>query len=86
MMFWMVCACPQLDLFKIWLTFVEFADIKTRSKIDEISRVLAAVDDDLKFLTGADVLDDICTVSAFPEVAKLKILLMSIGGWVVEIL
>ena len=34
-------------MFKIWLKSVEFEGIKNPSKIDDISRVLAGVDDDV---------------------------------------
>jgi hypothetical protein len=32
---------------------------RTPSKIDDISRVFAGVDDDFYFLTGAGILDDV---------------------------
>ena len=46
MTLWMVCTCPEGAMFKIWLKSDKFKGIKNRlKKIDDISRVLAGVDD-----------------------------------------
>ena len=44
---WMVCICLEGAMFKIWLKLDEFEGIKKPSKIDDICRFLAGVDDDL---------------------------------------
>ena len=59
MTFFMVFKCSEGVMFKIWLTSDEFEGIKNPLKIDDISRILAGVDDELMILTGAGVLDDI---------------------------
>ena len=46
MMLWMFCTCPEGDMFKIWLNMMSLKASRTSSKIDDISRVLAGVDDD----------------------------------------
>ena len=46
MTLWSVSKCPEGVMFKIWLKSDEFEGIKNPSKIDDISRVLAGVDDD----------------------------------------
>ena len=40
-----VCICPVGLIFKIWLKSNKFEGIKSPSKIDDISRILAEVDD-----------------------------------------
>ena len=42
----MVSTCPDRARFKIWLKSVELKGIRYPLKIDDISRVLAGVDDD----------------------------------------
>ena len=43
----MVSTCPDGAMIKIWLKSVEFKGIKNSLKINDISRVLAGVDDDI---------------------------------------
>ena len=43
--FLMVCTLPKGAMFKIWLKSNEFKGIKNPSKIDDIPKVLAGVDD-----------------------------------------
>ena len=42
MTLWMVCQCPEVALFKIWLKSVDFEGIKN----NDFSRLVAGVDDD----------------------------------------
>ena len=47
MMFWIVSICPDGAMFEIWLKPDELKASRTPSKIDDICRFLAGVDDGL---------------------------------------
>ena len=65
-------------MFKILWISDEFEGIKNPLKIDDIFRNLAGVDDDLMFLTGAGVFDDILDgLKKRPEGVMFKIWLKS---------
>ena len=54
MTFWMVCKCPEGVMFRICLKSDEFKASRTLSKMDDISRILAGVDDDFYMLLSID--------------------------------